>query len=84
VKELKIDRSFVNDIDKQQTTQRLVKTIIEMGHGLHLQVVAEGVETQAERDILIQLGCDAMQGYLVSKPLHGNALQEWLENQAIH
>jgi diguanylate cyclase (GGDEF)-like protein len=79
VNELKIDRSFVIDIDQQSATQRLVKTIIEMGHGLGLSVIAEGIETQAERDTLFSLGCDAMQGYFASKPLHGAKLQEWLE-----
>jgi diguanylate cyclase (GGDEF)-like protein len=79
VTELKIDRSFVINIDQLQSTQRLVKTIIEMGHGLNLHVIAEGIETQAERDTLIDLGCDAMQGYFASKPLYGAALQNWLE-----
>ena len=79
VNELKIDRSFVIDIDQQPATQRLVKTIIEMGHGLDLSVIAEGIETQAERDTLLSLGCDAMQGYFASKPLHGIKLQEWLD-----
>lgn len=80
VDELKIDRSFVTQIDQNLTTRRLVKTIIEMGHGMHLKVIAEGVENQAERATLLELGCDAMQGYLVSKPLHGEALNQWLLN----
>ena len=78
VTELKIDRSFVINIDQLSSTQRLVKTIIEMGHGLNLHVIAEGIETQAERDTLIELGCDAMQGYFASKPLYGAALENWL------
>jgi diguanylate cyclase (GGDEF)-like protein len=78
VSELKIDRSFVINIDQHPSTQRLVKTIVEMGHGLNLHVIAEGIETQAERDNLVTLGCDSMQGYFASKPLHGNALQNWL------
>lgn len=78
VSELKIDRSFVIDINLHPATQRLVKTVIELGHGLNLSVIAEGIETQAERDTLHQLGCDAMQGYFASKPLHGSALQSWL------
>lgn len=78
VTELKIDRSFVINIDQLPSTQRLVKTIIEMGHGLNLTVIAEGIETQAERDTLLSLGCDSMQGYFASKPLHGEALATWL------
>jgi diguanylate cyclase (GGDEF)-like protein len=80
VSELKIDRSFVINIDQQDSTQKLVRAIIEMGHGLDLHVIAEGIETQAERDTLIKLGCDAIQGYFASKPLHGNALEQWLQS----
>ena len=78
VSELKIDRSFVDGIDAAPASQRLVKAMIEMGHGLDLVVTAEGVETTAERDMLISLGCDVMQGYLGSKPLHGDVMETWL------
>ena len=78
VSELKIDRSFVTHIEDLPGTQRLVKTMIEMGHGMNLLVTAEGIETEAERDTLKNLGCDVMQGYLGSRPLHGAALQAWL------
>jgi diguanylate cyclase (GGDEF)-like protein len=78
VTELKIDRSFVINIDQHPATQRLVKTIIEMGHGLDLSVIAEGIETKEERDTLEKLGCDSMQGYFASKPLFGEGLKTWL------
>ncbi|OQW86524.1 MAG: hypothetical protein BWK72_16710 [Rhodoferax ferrireducens] len=79
VSELKIDRSFVTDLADKPASQQLVKTMIEMGHGLGLLVTAEGVETVAERDTLKCLGCDVMQGYLGSRPLFGAALQTWLD-----
>jgi EAL domain-containing protein (putative c-di-GMP-specific phosphodiesterase class I) len=79
VSELKIDRSFVIDIDQHTATQSLVKTIIELGHSLGLSVIAEGIETQAERDTLLSLGCDNMQGYFASRPLYGDGLQSWLD-----
>jgi len=79
VSELKIDRSFVTRIDSQPGSQQLVKTMIEMGHGMGLLVTAEGIETSAERDTLKRLGCDVMQGFLASRPLHGAALQSWLD-----
>jgi len=79
VNELKIDRSFVDRIDTQPGTQKLVKAMIEMGHGMDLMVTAEGVETEAERATLQRLGADVMQGYLRSRPLHGAALQSWFE-----
>lgn len=78
VTELKIDRSFVTGIQDLSVTQRLVKTMIEMGHGMDLLVTAEGIETEAERDTLKTLGCDVMQGYFGSRPLHGDALATWL------
>ncbi len=79
VSELKIDRSFVENVDALAGTQKLVHAMIEMGHGMDLVVTAEGIETQAERDVLARLGCDVMQGYFGSRPLHGEALQAWFE-----
>ena len=82
VSELKIDRSFIDGIDKAPGTQKLVKAMIEMGHGMDLFVTAEGVETEAERVTIAQLGCDVMQGYLRRRPLHGAPLQAWLDSVA--
>ncbi len=79
VSELKIDRSFIIDIDAQPKAQRLVKTMIDMGHGMDLLVTAEGIETAAERDTLKTLGCDVMQGYFSSRPLFGDKLQTWFD-----
>ena len=79
VSELKIDRAFIDKIDSLPGSQKLVRAMIEMGHGLDLMVTAEGVETEAERATIIELGCDVMQGYLASRPLHGVALQAWFE-----
>jgi diguanylate cyclase (GGDEF)-like protein len=81
VSELKIDRSFVDGIDRAPGTQKLVRAMTEMGHGMDLMVTAEGVETEAERSTLAALGCDVMQGYLRSRPLHGAALQDWLDRE---
>ena len=79
VSELKIDRSFVDGIDRLPGTQRLFKTMVEMGHGMGLMVTAEGVETEAEKETITRLDCDVVQGYLTSRPLHGAALQAWFE-----
>jgi EAL domain-containing protein (putative c-di-GMP-specific phosphodiesterase class I) len=75
VTELKIDRSFVQGIDALPGAQHLFKTMVEMGHGMGLMVTVEGVETKADRATVAALGCDVMQGYLGSWPLHGAALQ---------
>ncbi len=77
--ELKIDRSFVDGVEGLPGTQRLLRTRVEMGHGMGLGVTAEGVETEAEKTIITELGCDVMQGYLGSRPLHGAALQAWFD-----
>ncbi len=82
VSELKIDRAFIDKIDSLPGSQKLVKAMIEMGHSMDLMVTAEGVEMEAERAIVAQLGCDVMQGYLASKPLHGAALQSWFDSLA--
>ncbi|QOU06663.1 EAL domain-containing protein [Pseudomonas fluorescens] len=63
---LKIDRSFIQDIPKSNADIEIVQAIIGMAHTLHLQVVTEGVETQAQFELLLKHGCDFIQGYLLS------------------
>ena len=66
---LKIDRSFINTIAESQDDVEIASAIISMAHSLKLTTIAEGVETQAQRDLLHKLGCDQIQGYLISRPL---------------
>ena len=75
---LKIDRSFITDIDSDAKNEGLAKTIITMGHGLGLEVIAEGVETGAQLAKLRELGCDLVQGYYYAKPLPADDLTELL------
>lgn len=63
---LKIDRSFIQDIPKSTADIEIVQAVIGMAHTLHLQVVTEGVETQAQFELLLKHGCDFVQGYLLS------------------
>ena len=67
--QLKIDRSFVNDIATDPSDAVMVKTIIDMAHNFHFDVIAEGVETDAQLAFLKLHGCNAYQGYLLSKPV---------------
>ena len=81
VETLKIDRSFVKAMDDDPTARTLVQTIISLAHSLRLQVVAEGVETKQQAEILRDLQCDQMQGYLFSKPLPADAVAKLLQTK---
>lgn len=69
IDKLKIDRSFVENLDSSRINRKLVDTLINMSKNLHMEVIAEGVETTEERDELIELGCSQFQGYLFSRPV---------------
>ena len=69
VDELKIDKSFIDGTPHSPTDNAIVKAMIVLGHSLGMRVVAEGVETASQRDMLTDLGCHSFQGYLCSKPL---------------
>lgn len=78
IDKLKIDRSFVADTPSNTDDVAIVTAIIQMGRSLQLQTVAEGVETQAQIDLLAGLGCDLIQGFAVSAPLDAEATERWL------
>ncbi|MCX7255848.1 MAG: EAL domain-containing protein [Polaromonas sp.] len=80
--QLKIDRSFVSDVLSDRNDAAISRTIITLAHSLNLQVVAEGVETQAQRDFLLNEGCDLFQGFLFAEPLTLQALEAYLVAQA--
>jgi EAL domain-containing protein (putative c-di-GMP-specific phosphodiesterase class I)/ActR/RegA family two-component response regulator len=65
---VKIDMSLVRDIDQQATKRKLVRSMTLVCHDLGMPVIAEGIETAAERDVCIELGCDLLQGYLHARP----------------
>jgi len=75
--ELKIDRSFVQDVAASADARAIVDAVVHVAHALGLKVVAEGVETQRQREILLTLGCDELQGYLFAKPMSPRALLRW-------
>lgn len=67
--QFKIDQSFVSDIVNNSSDKTIVKTIISMAHSLNIEVIAEGVETEEQHQLLLSYGCEAFQGYLFSKPV---------------
>lgn len=75
---LKIDKSFVDDMGLADVNKRIVKSIIELSHHLKLKVIAEGVETLSQQDMLTSIGCDSIQGYLYSKPVDYDAVTKLL------
>ncbi|MEG4961169.1 MULTISPECIES: EAL domain-containing response regulator [unclassified Microcoleus] len=75
---LKIDRCFISNITDGCTNAAIVKAIIEMAHSLCLEVIAEGVETEAEKDFLWRYNCDTMQGYLFSPPVSAADFEQLL------
>jgi diguanylate cyclase (GGDEF)-like protein len=79
VHELKIDRSFVQDLLNNHDDAIIVRSTIELGHNMNLKVVAEGLESAEVLERLDELGCDIVQGYLLSKPLSPVAFTEWLQ-----
>lgn len=78
VDELKIDRSFVQDVDGDPRRQALLKSIVGVGQGLGLTVTAEGVENAAELACITACGCDLIQGYLLAKPMDLPDFETWL------
>ena len=78
IDKLKIDRSFVRDTPGDADDVAIVTAIIQMGHSLQLKTVAEGVETPAQMALLQQLGCDLVQGFLISVPMDAEAAHRWL------
>jgi EAL domain-containing protein (putative c-di-GMP-specific phosphodiesterase class I) len=77
-RQLKIDRSFVNDLESSADARAVVDAVIKLAHALGLAVVAEGVETDGQREILRSLGCDELQGFFFARPMPADVLGEWL------
>jgi len=82
IDKLKIDRSFVMDTPGNADDVAIVTAIIQMGRSLQLKTVAEGVETQAQIDLLAGLGCDLMQGFALSEPMDVPGTERWLRGGA--
>jgi len=78
---IKIDRSFIDGIGRESESEIIVSTIITMAHGLGVGVVAEGVETDAQREWLRARECDAMQGYVLAPPLSAEELEAFLRDR---
>ena len=76
---LKIDRSFVKNVHEHRKSHAIVKSIIDVGINLGVEVVAEGIESELEMDLLAAEGCHIGQGYFISKPINEAALVKFIE-----
>lgn len=76
---LKIDQSFIRDIPEDEDDMAITRAIIALGKSLNLKLIAEGVETQEQRDFLEATGCDYIQGYFYSRPIPGDEIEELLK-----
>jgi EAL domain-containing protein (putative c-di-GMP-specific phosphodiesterase class I) len=79
---LKIDRCFVHDITHESEQAAIVTAVTSLSHRLNLKVVAEGVETDSELQVVDELSCDEIQGYLVCQPLPATEMEQWLRTRA--
>lgn len=75
--DVKLDQNFVMDVDRSRDSRLIIRSIIELAHGLGLIATAEGVETVNQLRTLAELGCDQAQGYLISEPMAPEALKSW-------
>ncbi|MDH5258899.1 MAG: EAL domain-containing protein, partial [Gammaproteobacteria bacterium] len=75
--ELKIDRAFVNDAATNNDARAILESSVALAKKLNLKIVAEGVENQADWDLIEKLECDMIQGYFVSKPMPGDEIVAW-------
>ncbi|MBE9564699.1 MAG: EAL domain-containing protein [Proteobacteria bacterium] len=81
INKLKIDQSFIRDLPFDDEDIVISKTIIALAHNMGLSVIAEGVETEQQKDFLLQNGCHYIQGFYYSKPIIASAIEEKLKAQ---
>jgi diguanylate cyclase (GGDEF)-like protein len=78
---IKIDRSFIADVNDNPVSHKIIKSLTGLCDDMEIACVAEGVETRAQLDTLRRLGCDFIQGYYFAKPMHGDAIDEYLAKE---
>ena len=77
--ELKIDRAFVRGASNNSSAQRILEHSVNLGRQFSLNLVAEGVESQADWDLIAEIGCHEVQGYFIARPLPAKQLIAWKE-----
>jgi EAL domain-containing protein (putative c-di-GMP-specific phosphodiesterase class I) len=82
--EFKIDRAFVHGAAREASAQAILESSVLLAKKLNMKVVAEGVESQEDWDLVAQIGCDQVQGYFVSRALPFTQLSKWLKDPEMH
>ena len=80
---LKVDRSFVTDVDRDQRQASIVRAVVDVARALDMTVVAEGIERAEQAEILAEIGCSTAQGYYFAEPLAADALESWLREGSL-
>jgi EAL domain-containing protein (putative c-di-GMP-specific phosphodiesterase class I) len=83
IRELKIDRAFMRDIESDASALAVATAVVRVGQSLKMTVVAEGVETEGQHEVLKALGCDVVQGYLFAPALAPEAFERWLLTHSV-
>lgn len=83
ISELKLDKSFVQDVVSSSAASALTRSVLNIATGLNMTVVAEGVETEEQASWLAEQGCPVLQGYLFAKPMAAEAVPVWLDSVAL-
>ncbi len=81
INKLKIDKSFIDDISNDEDAKAIVRAIIAMTYSLKLELIAEGVETEAQKEFLLKEGCNNIQGYYYAKPMPSEEMQEFMNSR---
>ncbi|MGV8025479.1 MAG: putative bifunctional diguanylate cyclase/phosphodiesterase [Anaerolineaceae bacterium] len=81
IDQMKIDQRFIKHVHNQLKNQKIVGTAISLAKSIEVETIAEGIESQADYDWLLQAGCKYGQGYLMGKPMPGNALEKWISRR---
>jgi len=79
VQTLKIDQDFIAQLSDSEANSRVIEAIVGLGKAMHLDVVAEGVETEQQYAIVRRLGCDLVQGYFIARPMPADQLLMWID-----
>ncbi len=78
INELKLDRSFISDLEREESARALTTAVIRIGQSLKMSVISEGVETVEQAQLLLDLGCDVAQGFLYAQPMTAADLERWI------